>query len=240
LWKPASSAGDPIMKPLADKSFNTAVDAMPQGGLFAPIRLPHALAARLHGPGGLYNIGNFLGLAAGITVQIAHSADSGAAKALVDYLAGDVSAFMLTLATLVFFVSGEAYHRAWQYGYPPDKRLNRLGDLLSAVGALALGVALLKLGQPFLAATAGLLHAAGKLSSAICKSDAASGTDWPWIFRASVLVSRVPAMLAALIELLGHLTALTHGGPTLPALMPATLLVCYVLWAKADLLLFRR
>jgi hypothetical protein len=146
---------------------------------------------------------------------------------------------MLTVATLVFFVSGEAYHRAWQSGFPPDKRLNRLGDLLSAAGALALGVALMMLGHPFLAATAGLLHAVGKFGSTVCKPDGAPGPEWPWIFRASVLVSRIPAMLAALIELLGHFPALAHGGPTLPAMMPATLLICYVLWAKADLLLFK-
>jgi hypothetical protein len=193
----------------------------------------------MRGPGGIYMAGNLLGLAAGIAVQLAHAADGGAARALAVYLAGDVSAFMLTLGTFVFFFSSESYHRAWQNGFPPDKRLTRLGDLLSAVGALALGAALLALGQPFLAATAGLLHAAGKFGSAVCKADGASGTDWPWLFRASVLVSRVPAMLAALIELLGHLPALAHGGPTLPALMPATLLVCYMLWAKADLLLFR-
>lgn len=227
------------MEPAADHRFDSA-DSAASRRAFAPVRLPHMLAERLRGPGGLYNLGNFLGLSAGIAVQMAHSTDVEAARALADYLAGDMSALMLTLATLVFFVSGEAYHRAWQNGFPPDRSLTRVGDFLSAIGALALGVALLALGQPFLAATAGFLHAAGKFGSSVCKTDGASGTDWPWIFRASVLASRIPAMLAALIELAGHLPALVHGGPTLPALMPATLLVCYLLWARADLLLFRR
>ena len=48
-------------------------------------------------------------------------------------------------------------------GAPPDPTLNRRGDLLSAVGALLLGLALLSLGQWMLAATAGLMHALGKL-----------------------------------------------------------------------------
>jgi hypothetical protein len=226
------------MKPATDSHGEIAASAASHAIPFS-ILLPQALSERMRGPGGLYNIGNFLGLATGFAVQMVNSADGGVARALAVYLAGNMSALMLTLATLVFFVSGEAYHRAWQNGFPPDKSLNRRGDLLSAIGAMALGAALFALGHPFLAATAGIMHAAGKFGSALCKSEAAQGISWPWIFRASVLASRVPAMLAALIELLGHLPALAQGAPALPALMPATLLVCYLLWAKADLMLFR-
>jgi hypothetical protein len=226
------------MKPITDGHVEIAARTVSHGN-HEYILLPPVLLKRMRGPGGLYNTGNFLGLAAGIAVQMANSADGGAAHALVVYLAGNVSALMLTLATLIFFISGEAYHRAWQNGFPPDKGLNRLGDLLSAIGALALGAALLALGHPFLAATAGLMHAAGKFGSAICTSEAGEGVNWPWIFRASVLASRVPAVLVALIELLAHLPMLVQGEPVLPALMPATLLICYMLWAKADLVLLR-
>jgi hypothetical protein len=226
------------MKPATDGrveiASSTALRSIPEFSL-----LPQALRRRMGGPGGLYNTGNFLGLAVGIAVQMENAADGGAARALAVYLAGNVSALMLTLATLIFFVSGEAYHRAWQNGFPPDKGLNRLGDFLSAIGALALGAALFALGHPVLAATAGLMHAAGKFGSTMCTREAGQGVNWPWIFRASVLASRLPAMLAALIELAGHVPVLAQGEPVLPALMPATLLVCYLLWAKADLILFR-
>jgi hypothetical protein len=225
------------MKPAIDNNVMIAASTAPHANP-AYLRLPQELRKRMGGPGGLYNTGNFLGLAAGIAVQMA-SADGGAAHALAVHLAGNMSALMLTLATLIFFVSGETYHRAWQNGFPPHKGLNRLGDLLSAIGALALGSALLSLGHPFLAATAGLMHAAGKFGSAMCTGDAQQGVNWPWIFRASVLASRLPAMLAALIELVGHLPMLVRGAPVLPALMPAILLTCYLLWAKADLILFR-
>ena len=89
-----------------------------------------------------------------------------AAAAVWDYLAGNAGAVALTAATAVFFLSGEAYHRAWAHGAPPKDALNRRGDLLSAIGALILGIALLSLGQVMLAATAGGLHALGKFGSA--------------------------------------------------------------------------
>ena len=63
---------------------------------------------------------------------------------------------------MIFCWSGEAYHRAWTGAKAPDPRLNRLGDHLSGIGALALGMALFLSGEPLLAATSGLLHAAGK------------------------------------------------------------------------------
>lgn len=227
------------MEPVADHSLDIT-ESPGSPGAFAPVHLPQALTERMRGPGGLYNVGNFLGLTAGIGVQLGHQGDAGTARAVVDYLAGDVSALVLTLATLVFFVSGEAYHRAWQKGFPPDTNLNRLGDLLSGVGALLLGAALFMLGDPLLAATAGLLHAAGKFGSAVHQSGKARRIDWGWMFRASVVASRVPAMLVAVIGLGGQLPAIAQGASPVPALMPATLLVCYALWAKADLMLFRQ
>ena len=73
---------------------------------------------------------------------------------------------------LIFFWSGDDL-RAWAGGFPPNARLNRRGDLLSAFGALMLGLGLFLLGQPLLAATAGLLHAAGKSGSALQDHSAA-------------------------------------------------------------------
>jgi hypothetical protein len=112
--------------------------------------------------------------------------------------------------------------------------------MLSGVGVLVLFLALLSLGQVMLAVTAGLLHALGKFGSA-AKWRPVPGwrASWPDFFRTAVLVSRVPAILAAALDLAR--VAATSGAAT-PAsvwMTPLTLLVCYALWCKADLMLFR-
>ncbi len=221
LLDPASTA------PLAD--------LRPVGrGLLAATR------RRLVGPGGLYNVGNAIGLAMGIGLQAAML--PAGARGLDDilaasfgYLGGDPAALALTAATAIFFASGEAYHRAWASGAPPVEALNRRGDLLSGYGAIFLGLALLGLGQPVLAATAGLLHAIGKFGSAgHWQPLRAWRRDWPDFWRILVLASRVPAILATLLGL-HHLAA--TGAPAIALLTPLTLLVCYACWCRADLML---
>ena len=133
----------------------------------------HEVSQRVTGPGGLYNVGNAIGILGGIALHIAATAPSGGSDlghgllATFEYLAGSFGAAALTLAMLVFFWSGEQYHRAWRHGAPPDARLNRIGDVSSGWGALLLGFGLFLMGQPLLAATAGLLHAVGKFGSAL-------------------------------------------------------------------------
>lgn len=196
-------------------------------------KLRDGVAERLRGPGGLYNAGNLIGLTAGLSLQIS-AASNGAAKAAADYLAGSASALFLTAATLVFLVSGEAYHRAWRNGFPANRRLNVCGDFLSGTGALALGAALFALGQPLLAATAGLMHAFGKFGSALHRPGNATDVDWPRVFRLTVIASRVPAILAALTELARSIPA---GGVCAAA--PVVLLICHLLWARADVMLMK-
>jgi hypothetical protein len=147
------------------------------------------------------------------------------------------------VATLIFFWSGEVYHRAWADPRKPNIRLNRQGDLLSAIGAVALGLSLGLLGLPLLAATAGLLHALGKLGSALHPPGTPALPGWPesWPdpFRSVVLFSRVPATMVAALALGAGLTGTDPQG-IMPALLgPGVLMVCNLLWAKADLLLFR-
>jgi hypothetical protein len=194
------------------------------------------LRQRLQGPGGWYNLGNGIGLGVGLGLQIGAV---GAAQGVAGYLAGNASAVALTVATLIFFYSGEVYHRAWANGAPPDARLNRMGDLSSAVGAIALGLALLMLGQPVLALFSGLLHAVGKLGSALPYRGARAfwPGNWPDPWRSAVLASRVPAIVAALYGLWYLLTHSPAG--TADLLMGISLLASYACWTKADLLLFR-
>ncbi len=191
-------------------------------------------AERMRGPGGTYNLGNLIGLVSEISLQVMHGKVS-AAESVVEYLIGNASSLWLTVATLVFIVSGEAYFRAWKNGFPPDVRLNWWGDFLSGIGALALGVALFLLGQPILAATAGLLHAFGKFGSAFHESWVAGQLDWPRVFRWLVVFSRMPALGATAIAI-AHVSA---AGTLMAFTAPVTLLVCYSLWLRADLMLLR-
>lgn len=205
------------------------------------IPLNSALAARLAGPGGLYNLGNALGLMGGLSLHVAAAlapADAGlshGASAILDYLAGSVGAFAITLAMLVFFWSGEFYHRAWAKGAPPDPALNRMGDLSSGIGALLLGLGLLLLGQPLLAATSGLLHAAGKFGSALPSRLQSRLPVGPAAFRLIVVASRIPALVAVLLQA----SATLAGQAGQPLAASALLVLCYLLWLRADLALLR-
>lgn len=204
---------------------------------------PHLLAfrglvARLSGPGGLYNVGNVFGLASGIGLALAAAPGRTTGAVIADYLAGSASAVAISVAMVIFLVSGEAYHRAWAHGAPPDADLTRLGDRLSGWGALALFVGLILVGELVLALASGLLHAAGKFGSALEHPaiDAAKRRR-PDPFRTAVLLSRAPAML--LLGLALGRAALTPEPAAAELIAPASLIVCYLLWARADLLLFR-
>jgi hypothetical protein len=207
--------------------------------------LRRAVTARLSGPGGAYTVGNLIGLGQGITAQIL-AAESGyqsqwmgASAAITEYLAGNFAAVAMTTATAIFFTSSEAYHRAWSGSSKPREGLNRLGDFLSGVGAIWLGLALLELGHPFLALTSGLLHSAGKFGSAFQRSGGrirTTGSGAPDPFRSMVLLSRVPGLAAAGYGLYG---SLFQGVRQQDWSTSATLLACYLLWSWADLLLLR-
>lgn len=209
-----------------------------------PRRLLIAITARMRGPGGYYNCGNLLGLAVGLWLQVMSAeAGSGWGNSILTYLAGNGSAVAMTVATVVFLFAGELYHRAWPANGPPDARLNCWADLLSGVGAIALGIALWMLGQPVLAAASGALHALGKLASAVAPDGHRAWPRWPrtWPdpFRSAVVASRVPALLASGADLWpAAAAAWAQAGPGLAMVMPATLFACYVLWTRADLLLF--
>jgi hypothetical protein len=226
-----------LMKPMSYVEESTEFPTIAAARRF---HLRREILDRLRGPGGCYNAGNVIGLATGIAVQLFQTPDNiNAAGAVAEYLAGNASGIMLTLATLVFMASGEAYHRAWANGAPPNAALNRLGDFSSGIGALALGAGLMMLGQPILAATSGLLHAFGKFGSALCRPGRASAYDWPLIFRALVIESRVPAIFAAALELARLGPALSEGAQIAPAVTAATLLACYLIWTRADLMLLK-
>ena len=150
------------------------------------------------------------------------------------YVAGSPAAVALAIATAIFFWSGEAYHRAWSNGYPPDQKLTQLGDLFSGFGAIALGAGLYLLSNPFLAATSGLLHAAGKFGSAFGvrgellflgrKIDASA------LCRNIVLISRFPAIIGTTAD---FFSAKAHDDRAF-AFNAVAMLACYAIWATAQ------
>ena len=77
-----------------------------------------AILSRLSGPGGLYNLGDALGFGSGLLIAYLGWWESASAVDNVfsigmRYVAGSPAAVALTIATAIFFGSGEAYHRAW-------------------------------------------------------------------------------------------------------------------------------
>lgn len=204
---------------------------------FKAADLLKGLRQRLKGPGGLYNLGNAIGFAGGlvaalITVPASEFGLSTALAAAGHYISGTPAALLLTIATVIFFWSGEQYHRAWSNGFPPDPAKNRTGDLSSALGAILLAGAFFALGNVLLALTAGLLHAAGKFGSAWLahsRKPAGERVLSATLCREVVIVSRLPAAAMATAGLLS--------GDDSSRLVSAVLLVCCLVWAAADVML---
>ncbi len=203
-------------------------------GRAEPRRNP--VLARLGGPGGYYNVGNAVALTAGLAVQVAASLDAGGegmeavVRAARAYLFGSPGATSLTVSILIFFVSGEMYHRAWARGAPPDERANWWGDVLSGVAAVVLTAALVAFGDAVLALLSGVMLAAGKFGSALVPGSRASRDAW----RLLPLLSRLPALATLALQIV----RLAGGGAGAGEMvMPVVMFGCFLLWLRADLLL---
>ena len=206
-------------------------------------RSVRAITGRLQGPGGYYNAGNLLGFGVALAMPFAITQPGTVLEAIhivIGYFAGSPSAVALTAATVIFLVGGEVYHRAWAGRSVPDASLNQFADVLSAIGSLALTISLFFIGQWFLAIASGLLTVGGKLGSALFGDDGSRPGFWPasWVdpFRGAVLVGRLPGIVAAGLDF-GFRVLNWSNGSLASLIQSATLVVCYLLWIKADLLL---
>ncbi len=215
----------------------------------APAHLPpgrrtQALLARLTGPGGYYNLGNAIGLAAGMTQQVAaalrdQGAEVSALAAVWSYLFGSPAATALTVAMAAFFVSGELYFRGCRAARQPDLRLIRMGDLSSGLAALVLLIALAIYGSAWLAVASTILLAAGKFGSAM-RPDA----QWRVRLTAQTMFDplRLTVMLSRLIAILAIILTTVELARS-PAFILSeaapqmVLLLCYGLWLRGDMLL---
>ena len=216
--------------------------------------MPALLTRRLTGPGGLYNLGNLIGLVSGLYLSILKAADLGtgdtASGAALGFLAGSGGNLALSSAMLIFFWSGEVYGAAWRAdpGTAEGRRLLARADFLSGLGALCLALALALFGDVALAATSTILLAGGKFGSALSRGgrfpvriEYPSGRGYRRHFtfdpfRAAVVASRVPAVLGLVI---GAIEAV-DGRNGLAFTEALILLVCYLIWTRADLLLISR
>lgn len=184
---------------------------------------------RLTNPGGLYNAGNVIGFSTGLLAAVSSAAlvgsGAGPLDAAADFLMGSPAALAMTVATAIFFWGGLVYSKAWANGAPPDQRLNRHGDIYSGAGAICLAAGLSLLGDPLLAASAGLLHALGKFGSALAGSETIAWRGKTLsvssLCKDLVFLSRLPALAAALMGLSADVLSLSF-------------VACTVVWAVAD------
>ncbi len=195
------------------------------------------LRSRLSGPGGFYNLGNVIALFSGFALKL--YADQGQAsvlETLYSYLVGNSGATFLTLAMILFLISGEVYHHAGK----PDSRAALLpwADFISGLAAISLTVALLWLGETTAAWLAGVMLVAGKLGCAALPVFAKwDTTRVERLLRITVAASRAPSLVALGLTVLPAL----RGEVAFDlVLLPLVMILCFLLWLWADLLLLFR
>ncbi len=190
--------------------------------------------SRMTGPGALYNAGNLLALVAGIGLGLhAQWGQSHIVQALHDHLMGSPDAAWLTLSMILFLISGEIYHRA---GNPAARaRLMPWADFISGLAAIALTVSLVSLGEATTAMVAGGMLTIGKLGSAgVLFLQRALRFD-P-VLRLIVVASRAPSLVALGLAVF---PALYGSVPIEAVVLPLIMILCFLLWLWADLLLLR-
>jgi hypothetical protein len=200
---------------------------------------PVEVAPTFSNPGLLYNIGNLIALcgALALFILLSGSGRGVTADGFVAHFLGNWPAVLTTLASLVFWVSGAQYAKAWAKGYPPEAKSNSAGHALSTMGALTIGIALIGLARTevalALAIIATILHAGGKLAS--WRAPTRDG-----YFKPMPLFSRVPYVTTLCLDMRNDLLsgAALHEVAIVLAL-PLFLLIATLFWARADWLLLQ-
>ncbi len=200
-------------------------------------RPPHWVKTRLSGPGAIYNLGNVLALVSGVLLSLRGEwGQSSITHAIYTHLMGSPGAASLTISMVLFLVAGEIYHRAYQPG--AGQNLVAWADFIAGLASVALTVALVLLGETVTALVAGFMLTVGKLGSAVLFALSQQGYErWDRLLRLSVVASRAPSILTLVLAVvpavLGH-------APLEVALLPFIMILCFLLWLWADLLLLRQ
>lgn len=193
--------------------------------------------SRMTSPGAIYNLGNGLALAGGTILNLREVWDqSSIGQALYTHLIGSPEAAWLTMALILFLISGEIYHQGYQPG--AARSLVAWGDFVSGIAAITLTVALVLLGDTAVALLAGFMLTLGKLGCAVAAmfhAQEAGGLMRGLRFMA--IASRIPSILALALAV-----APVFAGsiPMDAVLLPLLMIVCFLLWFWADLLLLAR
>lgn len=194
----------------------------------------------LSNPGLLYNIGNLIAFfgALALFMLLSRSGRGVTADGFVAHFLGNWPAVLTTAASLIFWVSGVQYAKAWTKGFPPEAKSNNAGHALSTLGALTIGVALMGLARTevalALAIIATILHAGGKLAS----WRAPGADDY---FKPMPLYSRVPYVTTLCLDMRSDMLAGGALNDVVTALsLPLFLLVATLFWARADWLLLQK
>ena len=191
-------------------------------------------------PGLLYNIGNLFAFFGTLTLfmLLSGSGRGVTADGFAAHFLGNWPAVLTTAASLVFWISGMQYAKAWAKGFPPEARSNNAGHALSTLGALTIGIALMGLARTevslALAIIATILHAGGKLAS----WRAPSRDDY---FKPMPLYSRVPYVTTLCLDMRSDVLAGGALNDVVTGLsLPLFLLVATMFWARADWLLLQK
>ena len=194
----------------------------------------------LSNPGLLYNIGNLIAFfgALALFMLLSRSGRGVTADGFVAHFLGNWPAVLTTAASLIFWVSGVQYAKAWTKGFPPEAKSNNAGHALSTLGALTIGVALMGLARTevalALAIIATILHAGGKLAS----WRAPGADDY---FKPMPLYSRVPYVTTLCLDMRSDMLAGGALNDVVTGLvLPLFLLVATMFWARADWLLLQK
>ncbi len=191
-------------------------------------------------PGMLYNVGNLLALLGAVAlVMLQGGVDAPlTGNRFVEHFLGNGPALLTTTATLVFWMSGIHYAKAWAHGFPPHASANALGHALSTFGALLVGLALMGLARTevslALAIIATILHTGGKLAS----WQAPQADDY---FKPMPLYSRIPYVTTLCLDMRDIILS-RHPIHEMTAglALPLCLLAATLFWARADWLLLQK
>jgi hypothetical protein len=191
----------------------------------------------VHNPGLLYNVGNLISVLAACADCILAAMIAGQSNApnFTNYFFGTWPAIFTSLAVAVFLMSGNKYALAWKYGFPPDQKRNAQGHILSAFGALLIGIALLGLAQNplafYLALVTTLLHVGGKLGSWAAPYDDVK-------FKIMPFLSRTTYVATLSLDIVSQIQNAQSTDALIAKLMlPASLIAATIFWARADWLL---
>jgi hypothetical protein len=188
-------------------------------------------------PGLLYNIGNAIAFFGAISAFVLHAllAQNLSGTSFAGHFIGTAPAVLTTVATLVFWIGGLNYAKAWAGGFPPQPVFNGRGHALSTLGAFSIGLALVLMARTevalALALVATILHVGGKWVSW-------KAPDADQYFKPMPLYSRVPYATTVLLDLRNDmLTSHSLDDATIKVVLPLFLLVATLFWARADWLL---